>query len=126
MIGLCVGEGVLSMDTMDCKLAVGGISILSIGLAGGPFKSTAENLKDPADFEDTSPFADLGRAYIVRGERFARSNAKGVEIQVHGLEIEAELLIGPKCEASSLHRDEKSAKCRLGRALADFCNTASK
>ena len=50
MIGLCGGEGVLSMDTMDCKLTVGAISILSIGLAGGPFKSPMENLKDPADF----------------------------------------------------------------------------
>lgn len=95
VVGLRFGEGMLAGMGEARKFRIGGLSILSAGVAGGNFKGKVYNLVNPEDFEGTYTFAEIGGAYGVGGGVQRWMNKKGVIIEVYGLEVGVELRAGP-------------------------------
>lgn len=95
VVGLRAGQGVLKDGDEERKFNIGGISFLSIGLAGGPFKGRVTNLSSWDDFEGTYSFAEAGIAYGLGAGVQRWSNEKGVVIELAGVEVGAELKFGP-------------------------------
>lgn len=94
-VGLRLGEGQLSVGGQETKFRVHGLSILSVGLAGGDFKGVVKNLNNPADFEGTYTFAEAGASYGLGANVQRWTNAKGVVLELTGVEVGVELRLGP-------------------------------
>lgn len=94
-VGLRLGQGSLKVDGQDMKFNVRGLSLLSMGVAGGNFKGKVKNLKNIADFEGRYTFAEAGGAYGVGGSVQKWVNSKGVTLELTGLEIGLEARLGP-------------------------------
>jgi hypothetical protein len=96
IVGVGGGSGTLTYQGVQYPLAVGGVSIGTIGVAGVDLVGTAFNLHNPADIAGTYGAASASLA-IVGGGKVARlQNEKGVILEVQGGQVglEASLSLG--------------------------------
>lgn len=94
-VGVRLGEGKLNHEGQEMKFKVRGLSLLSVGLAGGNFNGVVKNLKSASDFEGSYTFAEAGAAYGLGANVQRWVNDKGVVIEITGVEVGVELRLGP-------------------------------
>ena len=103
IIGGSGGHGTLTYHGMHYRLTVGGIGIGTIGVAEARLVGTAYNLHNPADIAGTYEAVGAGLA-IVGGPKIARlRNAKGVVLELHGVQLGLEASLGLGGMTISMH-----------------------
>jgi hypothetical protein len=87
IVGLGGGNGTLTYHGRKYPLSFGGISAGTIGVAGVELVGTASHLRSPEDIAGAYSAVGAGVA-LVGGAKVARlQNAKGVVIELHGVQI---------------------------------------
>src|ERR1700746_4087670 len=87
IVGLGGGNGTLTYHGRKYPLSFGGISAGTIGVAGVELVGMASHLRSPEDIAGAYSAVGAGVA-LVGGAKVARlQNAKGVVIELHGVQI---------------------------------------
>jgi hypothetical protein len=87
IVGAGGGEGTLTFNGRRYRLTFGGISVGTIGIAGVELVGTASHLQRAEDIAGAYTAVGAGFA-IVGGPKVARlQNARGVVLQLHGVQI---------------------------------------
>jgi hypothetical protein len=103
IIGGSGGHGTLVYNGVHYRLTAGGIGIGTIGIAEARLSGTAYHLHNPSDIVGTYEAAGAGLA-IVGGPKVARlQNAKGVVLELHGVQLGLEATLGLGGMTISMH-----------------------
>jgi len=87
VVGLNAGRGTLSFHGQAYPVKIGGISVGTIGAAGGTLVGTASNLRAPGDIVGTYTAIGAGIA-VAGGVRVYRmQNQNGVVLELKGRQI---------------------------------------
>lgn len=87
IVGVGGGSGTLNFKGRSYRLALGGVSAGTIGIAGAQLVGTASNLRSAADIAGTYTALSAGVA-VAGGRRSAvLQNAKGVILRLQGRQV---------------------------------------
>jgi hypothetical protein len=87
IVGVGGGSGTLTYHGKNYRLAVGGVSLGTIGAAGANLVGTAYHLRNPADIAGTY-VAGSASVAVVGGAKVATlQNEKGVVLKIHGTQL---------------------------------------
>jgi hypothetical protein len=87
IVGVGGGDGTLTYHGKTYRLAVGGVSVGTIGIAGANLVGTAYNLHNAADIAGTY-VAGSASVAVVGGAKVATlQNEKGVVLKIHGVQL---------------------------------------
>lgn len=87
IVGIGGGSGTLSFRGRTYRLALGGVSAGTIGVAGAQLVGTAHNLQSPADIAGTYTAVSAGLAVAGGAKSVTLQNANGVVLQLRGPQV---------------------------------------
>jgi hypothetical protein len=91
IVGAGGGDGTLTFNGRRYRLRLGGISVGTIGVASVELVGTAHHLRSPEDIAGAYTAVGAGFA-IIGGPKVARlQNARGVVLELHGVQIGLDL-----------------------------------
>ena len=94
IIGVGGGDGRLYCSRGTYRLSLGGIGIGSLGVAAVDLAGTASNIQTPSDIAGAYSAAGAGAAFVAGGQVATLQNAKGVVLQVHGVQAGFQVSLG--------------------------------
>jgi hypothetical protein len=87
IVGAGGGDGTLTFNGRRYRLTFGGISVGTIGISGVELVGTARHLRSPEDIAGAYTAVGAGFAFV-GGPKVARlQNARGVVLELHGVQI---------------------------------------
>jgi hypothetical protein len=94
VVGAAGGVGVLLYHGRPYRLAVGGVSVGSIGIAAVDLRGTASNLRSPASISGSYGGVGAGAAFISGGQVATVRNGNGVVLRLRGVQTGFQVSLG--------------------------------
>ena len=94
VVGAAGGDGVLLYHGRPYRLAVGGVSVGSLGIAAVDLRGTASNLRGPASISGSYGGVGAGAAFISGGQVATVRNGNGVVLRLRGVQTGFQVSFG--------------------------------